>query len=124
MSATAPAAARSYLFIEHEASSKGGEHYEKYVEVDQEADRFVVAAWEAERRLDRHADRREEDGEDRVESDAGAEEQRQGRQHDGLARDQKRRCGERLAGEDRHGRRGRHQHRLERCLLALRGKRA
>src|SRR6059058_1925757 len=55
MSATPTAAAFSYLFIEHESRRERGQHDEKYVEVDEQADRLLVVARQSHRGLHRHA---------------------------------------------------------------------
>src|SRR5437660_18957 len=54
INATAAAAAFSYLFIEHEACGQRSEHHEKYVEVDQKADRLLVVARQSHRGLHGH----------------------------------------------------------------------
>ena len=70
-----------------------------------------------------HTNRREEDSGDLIESQRHSEEQRERGQQNRLADDQQERRRQRLAREDRGGRGGRHQHRLERSLLALGRKR-
>src|SRR5438105_3184634 len=151
-------AAFSYLFIEHESRRERGQHDEKYVEVDEQADRLLVVARQSHRGLHRHAasdnerdpqrkgeqrqeqlprtnarhDRREEasqgshaDGRqqhrrDDIGRERRAEKDRKRGQHDRLADHEKRRRCQGLARKDRNWRRGRHQHRLERSLFALR----
>src|SRR5437868_8060018 len=53
ISTTAATAAFSYLFIQHEARGERCQHDKQYVEVDEEADRLLVGAWQPKRRLHR-----------------------------------------------------------------------